>query len=288
MIRRRSPAAAALALLGALLSAPPRPAAAPDPAALPLPPEMPRLAEGPDYERCLGLLREDPEEALRFAGAWDATGGGEGARHCAALARIGLGDPARAAEQLERLALASRSGHAARAAVYGQAAQAWMMAGDAVRAFGAVTLALTLAPQDPDLFVDRSVILAAQGRYREALEDLDRALALDPDRVEALVLRAAALRHLDEVVAARAAVERALLLAPDHPEALLERGILRQLAGDSAGARGDWRRVLAAAPDSVAADLAAQNLALSEMGPPRDLPLPPPPAPTAPPRPGRR
>lgn len=236
---------------------------------LPLPPDMPRLADGTDYDRCLSLLRDDPDEAMRFAQAWDATGGGDGARHCIALAMLGLGEPDRAAERLERLGAASRAGGAARAAVFGQASQAWMMAGDANRAFAAVTIALTLAPQDVELLVDRSIVLASMQRYRESIEDLDSALALEPERAEAWVLRAAALRHLDRVDQAFVAVERALILAPENAEALLERGILRQLRGDVAGARNDWQRAIQLAPDSMAADLAAQNIQLNELGPQR-------------------
>lgn len=236
---------------------------------LPLPPEPPRLSEAPEYDRCIALLRDDVDEALRFAQAWEATGGGEAAMHCYALATIGQGELDRAAERLERLAAGSRAGNQARAAVFGQAAQTWMMADDPNRAFGAVTMGLTLAPNDTELLVDRSVILASQRRYREALEDLDRVLALDPDRAEAHVFRAAALRHLDRVEPARAAIDRALTLTPDSAEALLERGILRQLRGDDAGARADWQRAIEVAPDSVAADLARQNLSLSELGPQR-------------------
>jgi tetratricopeptide (TPR) repeat protein len=236
---------------------------------LPLPPEMPRIAEGADYDSCLALLRDDPEEAMRFAQAWDATGGGEGALHCAALAMIGLGEPDRAAERLERLAASSRGGGLARASVYGQAAQAWMMSGDANRAFGAVTLALTLSPTDPDLMVDRAVVLAALRRYRDALEDLDRAIAAEPERIEAHVFRAAALRRLERPSEALLAVERALSLSPENAEALLERGILRQLRGEIQGARADWERVVRISPDSVAANLAQQYLALADMGPQR-------------------
>lgn len=256
-------------------SAPPPEAAAgataPEPAAeiLPLPPEMPRIADGPDYDRCLTLLRNDPEEAMRFAQAWDATGGGDGARHCIALAMIGLGEAERAAERLERLGNGSRAGSVARAQVFGQAAQAWMIAGDANRAYGAATIALTLSPHDAELLVDRSVILAALRRFTEALEDLDAALAVEPERAEAWVLRAAALRRLDRVDQAFQAVERGLVLAPDNAEGLLERGILRQLRGDVAGAQVDWRRAIELAPDTMAADLAQQNLELSEMGPTR-------------------
>ncbi len=234
---------------------------------LPLPPEPPRLTDEPEYDRCLNMSRDDPEGAIAFAQRWEREGGGEPARHCAAWALLGMGDAERAADQLERLARGSQASGAARAALYGQAAQAWMMAGDANRAFAAVTIALTMQPNDPDLYTDRAVSLAALRRHMDALRDLDRALEIDPERAETLVFRAAALRAIERPQEAMESAERALVLAPDNPEALLERGILRQLRGDTEGARRDWERVLAVAPDSPAADLADQNLSLSAAGP---------------------
>ncbi len=236
---------------------------------LPLPPEMPRLAEGPEYDQCLSMLRNDPEGAAAFADAWEATGGGEGAKHCAALALLGVGEPEQAARRLEDLANRSRGTAAARAAVLGQAGQAWLMAGEAGNALAATTMALTLAPDDTDLLVDRSVALGTLSRFADALQDLDRVVQLDPDRAEAHVYRAAALRHLDRVPEAEQAVARALTLTPDNAEALLERGIIRQLRGDTTGAKADWERAIELAPDSATADLAQQNLALNEAGPQR-------------------
>jgi regulator of sirC expression with transglutaminase-like and TPR domain len=61
-------------------------------------------------------------------------------------------------------------------------------------------------------------------------------------------------------------VDRAIALDPDDAEALLERGILRQRRADQAGARNDWERAIALAPDSATADLAEQNLALLQAG----------------------
>jgi len=234
---------------------------------LPLPPSPPRLVEGPEADRCFELLRDDPEGARGFAASWGAAGGDEGARHCGALALLELDEPARAAALLEALARESRADAAPRAAVLAQAAQAWLIAGDAARAVGATSAALALMPDDPDLLLDRAGSLGVTGRYGESLADLDRALSLDPGRVEALVLRAAALRHLDRQEPARRDIERALALAPDNVEALLERGILRQLTGDTEGARMDWERAIELAPTSAAADLATQNLALTEFGP---------------------
>lgn len=234
---------------------------------LPLPPEPPRLADGPEAERCLGMLRFDPENAYAYAMAWEVNDGGEGARHCAALALVALGEPRRAAERLEAIAGASLAGRPARAAVYAQAAQAWMVAGDSNRAFAATTLALTLTPDDTDLLLDRALALTTMRRHREAVIDLDRAVQLEPGRADTFVFRAVALRHLDRAEAARRDVERALALSPDNAEALLERGIQRQLAGDTEGARMDWERAVDVAPNSATADLAIQNLALNEAGP---------------------
>jgi Flp pilus assembly protein TadD len=229
----------------------------------------PRLSDSPQYERCLELLRDDPEDAFRFAEGWDAAGGGEAAKHCAALALLGLSEADRAAERLEALAARSPAPAAIRAGLFAQAGQAWTMAGQPNRAFAAATMGLTLAPDDPDLLLDRAIALASMGRNAEALEDLDRTVAVDPRRVEAWVLRGAALRRLDRGREAERDIEKALALSADHVEALLERGIQRQLRGQTAAARADWERVVALAPDSAAADLALQNLALSEAGPQR-------------------
>ncbi|WP_376090278.1 tetratricopeptide repeat protein [Roseomonas sp. CCTCC AB2023176] len=182
---------------------------------------------------------------------------------------LALGEPERAAPRLEALAASTGAGTAARAAVLGQAGQAWMVAGQPTRAFGAITMALALTPEDVDLLIDRAIAAAAMGRLRDAFADADRASSLDPQRVEPWIYRAAALRRLDRPQEALRDIERALALDPASPEALLERGILRQLQGDSAGARADWESVIANSPDSAAADLAQQNLALNEAGPSR-------------------
>lgn len=236
---------------------------------LPVPPLPPRVAQGERYEHCLGLLPDHPRGAESFAEHWAAADGGAGAAHCLALARIALGDPADGAARLERIATGSAAPGAARAVVFDQASQAWLMAGDAARAFAAATQAVTLAPDLPDLLIDRALAAEALGRWQDAVEDLTHALEGDPRRPDALVLRGSALRHLDRLAQAREDVDRALGLDPENAEALLERGILRQRAADRGGARADWERAIALAPDSQAADLAQQNLALLDAGPER-------------------
>lgn len=257
---------------GAWTLRPSRPAASEQPDSgelLPIPPVPPRIAEGADYEHCMAMLAGDPEGANTFADAWQATGGGEGADHCLALAKLQLGDVEAGAELLEKLAARSRAPAVARATVYGQADQAWLMAGDPARALAAATLALSLSPDDPDLLIDRSVASATLGHYDDAVDDLSHALELDGRRPDALALRAAAWRHEGHLDLAQDDVDRALTQDSENPEAYLERGILRQRKGDRAGAKADWVQAQRLAPDSATSDLAEQNLALLEAGPER-------------------
>ncbi len=244
-------------------------AAGDDQAPLPIPPVPPRIAEGADYDHCLSMLNTDPAGAYAFADAWFATGGGEGAIHCKALADVERGDADVGAEAMDKLAGSSNAPAAARATVYGQAGQAWLMARDPGRAMASATLALSLIPDDPDLLIDRSIASANLDRFQDALDDLTRALDLDPRRPDALVFRSAAWRHLNQPDLAQDDIDRALAQDPDNPDALLERGILHQLRGEGEGAREDWERAMQLAPDTATADLAQQNLQLLEAGPER-------------------
>ena len=236
---------------------------------LPIPPIPPRVAEGEEYEHCLSMLDTDPAGANDFAETWGQAGGGDGAAHCHALAQIALGNVETGAEMMETLGRASTQPGIARASVLGQAGQAWMIAGQADRAFAAATMALALSPDDADLLIDRAIAAAALGRFADAITDLDGALDVDPRRADALVYRAAAWRHDGQVDLAQDDIDRALALDPDDPDALLERGILRQRRGDRVGARADWERAIAIDPGSATADLAEQDLALLEAGPDR-------------------
>ena len=238
-------------------------------AMLPLPPVPPRIASGQEYDRCLGLLTTEPESAATLARAWIDRGGGEPAVHCLALSRLALGEPVPAAEDLERLASASTSPPATRAALFEQATQAWLIAGLAARARATATSALALTPDNPSLLIERATAALQLERFGEAAEDLAQALRLDPRRADALVLHAAAMRQLGRIPDALADIATALALDPENVDALLERGILRQRSNDTTGARADWERAVNLAPDSATADLARQNLALLEAGPSR-------------------
>ncbi len=215
------------------------------------------------------MLNRDPAGANAYAEAWAEATGADAAQHCHGLAQVALGNAETGAELLEKLAASSQGPAVGRAAVYGQAGQAWMMAGNADRAFAAATLALSLSSADSDLLIDRAVAAATLGRYTIAIDDLNATLDLDPRRADALVFRGAAWRHEGQFDLAQDDIDRALALDADNPDALLERGILRQRHGDAEGARADWQRAAALDPGSTTADLAEQNLALLEAGPDR-------------------
>lgn len=236
---------------------------------LPVPPLPPRIAQGDDYEKCLSMLVSDPEGAQALAETWQTAGGGDAADHCLALARIALGDPEEGAGILERLAGDARRAGSARAAMYRQATQAWLMTGNARRAFDDGARAVALSPDDPDLLVDLSVAAGSLEKWQDSVDYLTHALEIEPNRPDAMVLRGSAWRHLGHDELAQDDVDRALALDPDNAEALLERGILRQRRADASGARDDWQKAISLAPNSPTADLAEQNLALLEAGPER-------------------
>jgi tetratricopeptide (TPR) repeat protein len=246
---RSAPAVVLILLaLGATPARPDTPAALPD--------------AGARYDDCMRLARAKPAEGLQRALAWGEHGGADRARHCAAVALLGLGNFAAAAARLEALAwsLPMESPESARVQLLSQAGQAWLDARQPGKAHAVLSAAVDLAPQDPDLRIDRAMALAAAQRYQDAILDLSAALIADPASVDALTLRASAYRLSGRRKAAAADIDRALALAPDNPDALLERGILRQLDGDRTGAARDWLRLVKDHADTPAASIARRNL----------------------------
>ncbi|SNR28556.1 Tetratricopeptide repeat-containing protein [Tistlia consotensis] len=212
------------------------------------------------YRDCMQLARSDPLNGQKEADAWIKEGGGGPAEHCRAVVDATLGRYESAAGRFEKLADSMKDSEQ-RARVLGQAGQAWMLAGNLDKAYEDQSRAVTLLPNDPDLLVDRSLILASQQRYWDAIDDLNKVLDLRPDSPEALIFRASAYRLLKVPELAKEDITRALTLVPDHPEALLERGLLSADTGDKEGALKDLQKVIELAPDSPAADVARNHLA---------------------------
>jgi len=253
----RAPATAAAPTPAAPLPAPPPAAATPPAAAEDI---AGVRIDDPRHLACLAQAASDPAAALREAGQLARSGAVDAGEHCAAAAHLALGEPGEAARRLERLGGGGQAPSQLRAAWLAQAGQAWMMAGDAQRAYGAATLALVLVPDDIDLLTDRAIASASLGRPFEAIDDLNRVVDLDPARAEAFVFRASAWRQAGRRDLAADDIARALALDPGNPEAFLERGMLRSAARDFANARGDFQRAAELAPGTPTEELARTQI----------------------------
>jgi regulator of sirC expression with transglutaminase-like and TPR domain len=221
-----------------------------------------------DYDGCMRLVHDRADSALEAALAWERAGGGNGARHCAAMALAAIGNFSDAADQLESLAwdLPPEMPDATRAEVLAQAGQFWLDARQPAKADALLSAAVDLAPRDPQIRIDRAMAFAAVGRLQDAIVDLSASILLTEKPVEALVLRASAYRQSDRLDEAGDDLERALALAPDYAGALLERGLLRIRLGDDTGARVDWQELVERHPDSAEAAAARKHLGLVAPG----------------------
>lgn len=223
----------------------------------------------------MNLAKTDPGAARDMAAKWAEQGGAHPADHCYAVALIGLKQYTPAAQRLDKLAEAmlTVAPDSLRAEVLDQASQAWLLAGDAGRSYNDAGAALALAPNDPDLLVDRAEAAGEAGWFDKAVADLDIVLKADPRRVDALIYRATAYRALDKLDPALADADAAVRLAPSSAQAVLERGNIRGLKGDLDGARQDWHMAMTLAPGSAAALAARANL--SRLDPPAAKPSEP-------------
>lgn len=88
-------------------------------------------------------------------------------------------------------------------------------------------LAEKLDDKDPRLFISRSAIHITEGRLKEAMRDIDRALKLDPNDADAHYNAACAnYLGLDNEAALRD-LDRAIDLNPRSPDALFLRGVVK-------------------------------------------------------------
>lgn len=222
-----------------------------------LPPAGPAAAQD-RYESCLRLAREQPAEGLERAQAWRRDGGGVAARHCAAAALAELGRHGEAAAHLR--AVADAVDRQARPALLAELAWLLMLDGRPEQAETVQSEALSLVPDDLELRIDRAITRADRGRWWDAIDDLNHASELAPERIEVLILRAEAYRRVEAPELALDDLERALTIRPDHAEAMAHRGVVRFELGDLAGAAEDWQQVLRLDPDGAAARIAERNL----------------------------
>jgi tetratricopeptide (TPR) repeat protein len=94
------------------------------------------------------------------------------------------------------------------------------------------------------LFANRAQLLARTGRAKDALRDLDRAIAIDPVFPDHYLDRGNLLFELGRMDDALADYETAMRVSPPLPEAYYNRAELRLATGDLEQARADLDHVL--------------------------------------------
>lgn len=245
-----------------------------------LPPFGVRADEGGEerYRACVDMIDRSADSAINLALEWQAAGGGIPARHCEALGLFHLHEYTESAARLMRIAEDMRVGKgmpvrgdkrmvangALIADMYGQAANAWLLADEIVRAEDAIELALAVVPsgsaQQRELLIDRARIAAADQDYEFALQDLEAVLQADEDRDDILLLVASAARGIGKFDRAEAALAKYRQVYPADLAALLELGNLRFAQGRTDEARKAWLDLLLQTEDGPDADMARANL----------------------------
>jgi tetratricopeptide (TPR) repeat protein len=131
--------------------------------------------------------------------------------------------------------------------------RAYLAIGDNARTAGAFNEALAAAPDDAELWTDIARFRRSTGEFAGAIEAADRAVTLDPRRVEALTLRGELTRNQYGLTAAIPWFDRALDIEPDHVPALVERASTLGDVGRMKDMLADTRRILSITPNQATA-----------------------------------
>ncbi len=112
---------------------------------------------------------------------------------------------------------------------------------------------LDVKPDSPDVLCHYAIVLMERSRYPEAIETLNRAIALNPDHADSFYQLGNAFKTLKDSERATQAYTRVLELNPKHAEACNNLGTL--LSGQKlyAEAVGFFERAIAAQPDYLVA-----------------------------------
>ena len=214
-----------------------------------------------EYGRCMTLARDTPKKGLREATRWESFGGGGPALHCRATALLGLGHSDEAATILEQLAATWPAAAGVKVGLLRQAADARSNAGQDRLALDDLTIALKIDPSSAETHEAKALVLIDLGLPDDALAALTAALAHQPKRLSALVLRAATYRRLGTLDLAGKDLIDAEAISSADTDLWLEKGQLALAFGQREEARRDWLKVLDIRPDGSAAKAARDNIA---------------------------
>ena len=181
------------------------------------------------HKACLERISEDNDLAYEEALIWQDEGGGRRAKHCVAMALYALGHEDEAAFRLDALAIASDGGtKLMRADFYAEAANFWLVAGEADRAYKSASEGLKLRKDHIDLRIARARAYAMLERYDYAETDLNSVLKFSPNDPDALRYLADAKMKQGRLAEAKIDIEKSLLADPSQVETALLRGHINE------------------------------------------------------------
>lgn len=178
------------------------------------------------YQYCTELVGKAPNEALAFAENWRHESPTLAADHCRALALFGLGQYGIAADELEKLALATGQERGNLwISLMRQSGAAWHTAGNNLKAHAALAKAVAHAEEQSmgqlaqDVLLEKAGYNIKAGQRFDAIQDLDHALMLNPENPKALELRAEQLLAIKEQSLAKKDIEALRKIDPNSAQA---------------------------------------------------------------------
>lgn len=232
------------------------------PAAAPAPQDKMRKR----YDACVELATgDDPAAGVRDATSFQIEGGRYFARQCQGIANTNLGQWSAAATAFEEAARGAENAKDVRAANYwAQAGNAWLAAGDGVKARATLDAALAnpalkgLLRGEAEL--DRARALVAAGDKAGARAGIDRAIDLAGDDPLAWLLSATLARQMGDLSRAKADIGQAVRRSADDASVQLEAGNIAAATGDEPGAKVAWAQTVRLKPESPEGKAAAAAL----------------------------
>lgn len=142
---------------------------------------------------------------------------------------------------------------------YAKLTDTFEQTGDLNGALRSSVRAADLLPHDPAIQLKAGEFLLRARQFEDAKSRAEKALAIDPKRVEAQILRANALGGLDKFDDALAEVERAIENDPERGASYANLGAVQLLRGDAQRAEAAFKRAVDTEPKSVPARIALAN-----------------------------
>ncbi|PWG02403.1 tetratricopeptide repeat protein [Sphingosinicella humi] len=224
------------------------------------------LSDQEAYAKCTALVTSDAQQAVAIANDWLVKGGGIFARQCAGQAHVALGQWEAAASAFAEAARAAETDvDPRRADFWVQAGNAWLAAGEGIKAREAFDKALATALLTPELrgevYLDRGRAGVLLNDIAGARSDINQGLKLVPEDPFGWYISSAL--ALKEGLLARAQddIAEAVRLAPEDPNLLVHAGNVAGISGEVEAARGLYAKAIRLAPDSEAAKAARAALA---------------------------